>query len=230
MPSGTYMSSRLNDVPVRTERGAEIIRREPREIPRRLRGLLLAIDGRQTVQTYIDKLEGFGDVEALLSELATLGLLELRSGPRRPTRGARSDSDSTFGDSTFSGFTPLQEVMGDRVKLFQTFAEATVPGAFEDLVRVAQIDHRDYVPPEPAPQAATGDDHVQRQIDSLFSLLEAVRNERKTLRGRVERLHKYRVMADMLTVENRRLLTGVYALAGACALLIGVIVLTGVCR
>ena len=229
MPAENYMSSRLNDVPVRTERGAEIIRREPREIPRRLRGLLLAIDGRQTVQTYIDKLEGFGDVEALLSELATLGLLELRSGPRRP-RGARPDADSTFGESTYSGFTPLEEVMGDRVKLYQTFAEATVPGAFEDLVRVAQIDDRNYVPPEPPPEAPGDDDHVRRQIDSLFSLLEAVRNERKTLRGRVERLHKYRVMADLLTIENRRLLTGVYALAGACALLIGVIVLTGVCR
>ena len=244
MSSTSYVSSRLDDVAVRTERGAEIIRREPREIPRRLRGLLLAIDGRQTIRTYIEKLDGFGDVEALLSELATLGLLELRSGPRRiktrvsgtdSTFGESTDStfgeptDSTFGESTFSGFAALDAVMGDRDQLFETFAEATVPGTFDDLVRVAQIDNRDYMPPASPPPPAPGDDHVRQQVDSLFSLLEAVRNERKALRGRLERMHKYRAAAEMLTMENQRLLIGIYALAGVCALLIGVVVLTGIC-
>ncbi len=70
--------SRLDDLVIRTERGNELVRRNPRELPRRLRVLLLAIDGTHTVQLYVQTLKGFGDIADLLVELAALGLIRLR--------------------------------------------------------------------------------------------------------------------------------------------------------
>ncbi|NJM43501.1 MAG: hypothetical protein HC858_05120 [Brachymonas sp.] len=61
----------------RTERGTEIVKRDPRQMPRRLRVLLLAIDGAQPVNLYTQTLKGFGDVSDLLIELINLGMVRL---------------------------------------------------------------------------------------------------------------------------------------------------------
>ncbi len=79
MSTPALIAKRLQDIPVRSPRGNEMIRRDPRELPRRLRGLLLAINGQQTVGAYVHTLAGFGDVLALMNELLQLGLIELRS-------------------------------------------------------------------------------------------------------------------------------------------------------
>ena len=62
---------------VRTERGSELVKRDPRQMPRRLRVLLLAIDGAQPVKLYTQTLKGFGDVSELLIELINLGMVRL---------------------------------------------------------------------------------------------------------------------------------------------------------
>jgi hypothetical protein len=268
----TFISKRLNDVAVRTARCNDIIRREPREIPRRLRGLLLAIDGRQPVRTYLSKLDGFGDVEALLSELATLGLIELKSPRRRRTvapdgGAANGDSrlESNFGDSVYadSNFAPMSNfgsdsIYGDSTVLpdaahraqraerdepppptrqgaamlgevverrLEPFA-ATLPGTFDDLVRVARLTNPGYDPAAPKVVAPTNEItrelDAQRQVDSLFVMLEAVRGERRELKERVTQLRKnHRELTESLQRRNSQLLTAVCVLAGICLVLGG---------
>lgn len=239
MSQPSFISSRLDDVAARTPRGNEIIRREPREIPRRLRGLLLSIDGRQTVRTYIANLKGFGDVEAVMSELATLGLIEFRSGRRkRKESSVDVDLDSQFSDSlmsefppsegTYGGISPAEEMLDDPARLFQTFAETTMPGSFSDLVRVAQMENKAYVPPPPPPPGKEMD--IQSQVASLFALLEATRGERKVLKERVIQLRKYRDRAQTLAAENGRLQTGVYFLAATCTLLVIMLLMMALLR
>ncbi|RZJ03733.1 MAG: hypothetical protein EOO54_25665 [Haliea sp.] len=240
MSQPSFISSRLDDVASRTPRGNEIIRREPREVPRRLRGLLLSIDGRQSVRTYIENLKGFGDVEAVMSELALLGLIEFRSG--RKKRVAKSgldlDLDSHFDDSllsefpssegTFGGISPAEQMLDDPAMLFEAFAQTTMPGSFNDLVRVAQIENKAYVPPPPPPPGKEMD--IQSQVASLFALLEATRGERKVLKERVVQLRKYRDRAQTLAAENGRLQTGVYFLAATCTLLVIMLLMMALLR
>ncbi|MEO7547140.1 MAG: hypothetical protein ABIT82_01860 [Ramlibacter sp.] len=240
MSNPSFISTRLEDIAARTPRGNEIIRREPREVPRRMRGLLLSIDGRQTVRTYIESLKGFGDVEAVMSELATLGLIEFRSGRKKRAKGADIDVDldSMFDDSlisefpasdgTYGGISPVEQMLDDPAKLFQTFAETTMPGSFSDLVRVAQIDNKAYVPSAPPPPGKEAD--IQSQVASLFTLLEAVRSERRVLKERVVQLRKYRERAQTLTTENSRLQNGVYFLAATCTLLVIMLLMMALLR
>ena len=228
----SFISYRLDEVAVRTARGTGIIKREPRDVPRRLRAILLAIDGRQPVRAYIDTLAGFGDVEAALSELATLGLIEFRSGPRQPRLVPPADpGDSRFQESSYSGMAPLEDLMRDPAKLVDTLSQSTNPGSFDDLVRVAKLDNRGYVasPPPPAP-APMRPRNLDRQVESLFAMLDAVRGERKTLQERVARLRKYRERAHFLASENRRLAGGVNKLLGICAALVGFLLLVALRR
>lgn len=258
-----FIAKRLHDVAVRTPRCNDIIRREPREIPRRLRGLLLAIDGRQPIRTYLDQLDGFGDVESLLAELATLGLIEFKSARRRPRAptepGPASDSrqDSNFGDSAFADsnyFSPDTNFGGDSVfgpgsaapqggakgarrpagrppaaaqeppadRRPQPFSD-TLPGSFDELVQVARLSHPGYDPTSAQGMAAiahpSADLDAQRQVDSLFVLLDTVRSERRELKERIGQLKKQRDLAEKLVRQNRHLLTAVCVLAGLCLLL-----------
>ena len=254
----TFISKRLNDVAVRTPRCNDIIRREPREIPRRLRGLLLAIDGRQPIRTYMDQLDGFGDVEALMAELATLGLIEFKSPRRSRVReganGSDSRLDSNFGDSIYadsnfasfasdsllSDSTVMPDVGGRAERSVAERANAlldqamerraapfavTLPGSFDELVRVARLTNPTYDPTSPqakvAADTATADLDAQRQVDSLFVLLETVRGERRELKERIGQLKKHREIADKLVHQNRQLLTAVCVLGGMCLLLAG---------
>lgn len=262
MNPATSLLKRHGDIAVRTARCNEIIRREPREIPRRLRGLLLAIDGRQPVSTYLDKLDGFGNVEGLIAELAALGLIEFKSPRRRrrrePDSGIGGQGNSTFGsDSNFGSDSMLESNFGSESTLgsdsnfgpdsllqaerggssgrtghpnvprhYETFSP-TMPGGFDDLVRDAALRFPGFQSPAAQPlacaasmAAAPGNQtDVQRQVDSLFLLLETVRGERRELRTRVNQLKKHRQAAESLRVQNRRLLIGLVVSGGACVLL-----------
>jgi hypothetical protein len=228
----SFISHRLDEIAVRSARGTDIIKREPRDVPRRLRAILLAIDGRQPARAYINTLVGFGDVEAALSELATLGLIEFRSNAKRSRVTPPADpADSRFDDSSFSSFAPLEDLMRAPDRLFETLSQATTPGSFDDLVRVAKLDNPAYVErPPPPPPAPVRPKDLDRQVESLFALLDAARGERKTLKERVARLRKYRERAQYLASENRRLISGVYTLSGTCALLVGLMLLLAMRR
>lgn len=236
------LASRLNDRPVRTGRGNEFLKRDAREIPRRLRGVLLAIDGRQSVRTYVEKLDGFGDVAALIGELMALGLVELHSGshrrPSAPAAAARAVRDSGFTDSVANssgfgdthpstgGYDTMKALIDDPREVFQTLAASTIPGGFDDLVRVARLDNQDYAPPvAPMPPPDPG-----RQLEGLFNLLDAVRGERKALRDRVASLRKYRDRCQQLQRENARLTNGVFLLALACGVLVVLVLVLAVRR
>jgi hypothetical protein len=70
---GLYVSY----VVVRTERANQIIKRDPKEIPRRLRLLLLAVDGQQDLGAYYNNLKGFGEVQELITELIQMDMVRL---------------------------------------------------------------------------------------------------------------------------------------------------------
>jgi hypothetical protein len=221
------IAGRPDDVVKRTALGQDIIRRDPRELPRRLRGLLLAVDGRQTVATYIRSLDGFGDVSALLGELMSLGLIELRTRKRARMPDGREVSVSTFDSSTFdstfydsmqSEFSSMEGLMNDEERMMHTLYDNTLPGSFDDMMRVAQADHPE-LPPAPPP-APVSDMDMQKQVDSLFKLLEEVRDERKVLKEKITQLRKYRQKAKDLTETNQRLSSGLYALAVTCGVLV----------
>lgn len=211
-----YLGARMDEIPARTPRGNEIIRRDPREIPRRLRGLLLAIDGRQPTHTYLTKLEGFGDVTELLWELITLDLVELRGRARRSANGNGGAEDSAL-DVSSGGYTQLDALLEDESRAFQTFAESTLTGTFDDLVRVAQADNRAYRPPAPPPPTRADSADVKKQVESLFNLLESVRGERNHLKERLASSQKYRERARRLYEDNSRLSRTIYLLSGTCA-------------
>lgn len=67
---------------IRTAAGNEAALNPRSSLPRKLRTLLIGIDGRTRVGTYINCLSSFGDVDALLSSLHEAGLIE-PIGPMR---------------------------------------------------------------------------------------------------------------------------------------------------
>jgi hypothetical protein len=211
------LNTRLNDLVVRTERGNAVVRRNPRELPRRLRVLLLAVDGTHTVQLYVQTLKGFGDIGELLVDLSTLGLVELQPPEVAFRQGVRSQQYSALNDllddSRFSS------------EAADVLYGTTAPGSFDEMLRVAQIEQPDFRPsPMPAPAPVTPE--VQKiQIESLFELLDAVRGERRTLKKRLAKMDKLRETAKKLDTENQRLFAYICGLASACvALLIALVV------
>lgn len=219
---GPYLDALL----CRTPEAAAIVRREPREIPRRLRGLLLAIDGRHTARTYIERLRGFGDVEALLVELISLGLVQFQ---HRQARVATIEDAIAFeqaagrsGAFTHSDLSPLGGWPADPRAMAHALADDTVRGPFDDLLRVAAADAtragngpmaESPLAPPPPPSA------IEQQVESLFGLLEAVRTERKQLRERVVAMRKYRERARALQAQNQRLRRMVSGLSVLCGVL-----------
>jgi tetrahydromethanopterin S-methyltransferase subunit F len=245
MSAQSLLTTRFNDIPVRSPRGNEMIRRDPRELPRRIRGLLLAINGQQTVGAYVHTLVGFGDVAALLDELMQLGLIELRSQTKnqiRPER-ARAPADaqeSGFAESmylmtdsgglessfmdphTLSNDSPaMDSVFKDPQHMMNTLYDSTVRGSFEDLVRETRRANPDFMAAPPAPPLTA--EVKNKQVESLFKLLEDVRRERHALKRRVEQLRKYRDRSKLLAQENKRLSQGMLALAITCGMLVTVL-------
>ena len=202
--------SRLNDLVVRTERGNALVRRNPRELPRRLRALLLAIDGSHTVQLYVQTLKGFGDIGDLLVELAALGLIRLRVPGEAHGEGDRAEQisalDQLLDDSRFNP-PDVQDVLYG----------ITAPGSFDAMLRVARIETVDFeLPPAPAP-APVPVQVQQVQVESLFVLLEDVRQERRSLKDKLTQMNQIRSKARQLESANQRLRRSVFALSGLCA-------------
>ncbi len=216
------LNTRLNDLVARTERGNAVVRRNPRELPRRLRVLLLAIDGTHTVQLYVQTLKGFGDIGELLVDLSALGLVELQPPEVAFRQGARSPQYSALNDllddSRFSS------------EAADVLYGTTAPGSFDEMLRVAKIEQPDFrPPPRPAPVPVTPE--IQKiQIESLFELLDAVRGERRTLKKRLAKMDKLRENAKRLDAENQRLFAYVFALGTACAALLVALVVMWVRR
>ncbi len=192
------LSRRLHVV-TRTERGLAVVRRDPRALPRRLRLLLLSIDGGQTVQVYEQTLQGFGDVPALLTELLSLGLVQLQA-PHEARANATPDSQSALDllleDSDFNSQIVTEMLYG-----------TTTPGSFEEMLRVSQQTTPNLIatlaaPPAPAPVS----EQVQEtQMASLFALLEATRGERLMLKNQLTKMHKLKKAGSRLLKENKRL-------------------------
>jgi hypothetical protein len=134
--------SRLSDLVVRTQSGDAVVQRNPRELPRRLRVLLLAIDGSHTVQLYVQTLKGFGDIADLLVELMAFGLVRLRSPQEIQAQTQPSnqfaDLDNLLDDSRFSSGHGADVLYG-----------TTTAGSFDEMLRMAKIELPEFKPPPP---------------------------------------------------------------------------------
>ncbi len=201
-------------VVVRTERGNTIVKRDPREMPRRLRVLLLAIDGGQAVNLYTQTLKGFGDVSELLIELVNLGMVRLiePSLAKQQKASGRNEShaalDSLLDDSRFNSETAAEVFYG-----------ATTPGSFDDMVRVARIERPEFKPAVASAPSAVAAPEQKAQIESLFNLLESVRGERTNLKQQIIKLQRVKEAAARLHHENQKLQNWVYGLGISCAML-----------
>jgi hypothetical protein len=207
------LHSRLKYFVVRTERGASLVRRDPRELPRRLRVLLLAIDGGQTVELYVNTLNGFGDISELLIELLALGLIELKPPGEMYNAPRHSEEYSVLNelldDSRFDSQSTADMLYG-----------ATVPGSFDDMLRTAQLESPGLELPIARPPAPVSPEAQKAQIESLFDLLEKVRGERRGLRHKLGKMEKMRVRGLQLEKNNRRLKATVFILATVCIALL----------
>ena len=110
-----FMRSAGMTIYARTILGNEVALTADSPLPRKLRTLLIAIDGRTSLDVYIKSLSSFGDVEALMESLLQAGLIEVipSRGPvqkdavdkaaetffAKQQRVAWSDTDSTGGST-----------------------------------------------------------------------------------------------------------------------------------
>jgi hypothetical protein len=204
---GTYITKR-------TERGDGIIKRDPRQMPRRLRVLLLAIDGNSNVNLYTKTLKGFGDVSELMVELINLGLVKLiepeldkhqKAAGRKASFAAL---DEMLDDSRFDSEAAAEVLYG-----------STTPGGFEEMLRVARVEKPEYKPPPAPPPSPVPAADQKAQIDSVFQLLDSVRGERKHLKHKLAKLERVKESAVRLHNENQRLQNWVYGLGITCAML-----------
>ncbi len=202
----------LNHLVVRTERGNTMVQRNPRELPRRLRVLLLAVDGSHTVELYVQTLKGFGDIGDLLIELMGLGLVSLHNPrnalPTPPAHEPYAQLNALLDDSRFGTEQSANVLYG-----------ATAPGSFDEMLRIAQLESPQYMPPPPPPPAPISLEVQRAQIESLFDLLEAVRGERRGLKYRLKKMDKIKTVAVQLDKENQRLFKYVFMLSTVCVAL-----------
>jgi hypothetical protein len=214
------LNLRLNDLVVRTERGDTVVRRNPRELPRRLRVLLLAVDGTHTVQLYVQTLKGFGDIGDLMVELLALGLVKLTM-----------ESDTKILLSKEQQLSELNQLLDDSRFNPQAAAEVmygtTAPGSFDEMLRVARIEEPDIkqMLPPPPPPAPVSPEAQKVQVESLFELLESVRGERRNLQHKLAKMKRLRETAIRLDKENQRLFTWVFVLSTTCVALLVALVL-----
>jgi hypothetical protein len=203
-------------VVVRTERANELIRRDPREMPRRLRLLLLAIDGQQDLATYANNLKGFGEILDLTSELIQMDMVRLVDPAlaRQQRMSGKSaeymNMDSVMDDSRFSDSS-----QGSSDDLFYG---STTPGALERLVGYAQNEYPDYKPPS-APPVPVTPAVQQQQVESVFEMLEAVRGERTELKLRLMRYRNLKKVSRGIHDENKQLKAQLSRLKTTCVLL-----------
>jgi hypothetical protein len=69
-----------SDVPVKTDAGNRELAQRAHKLSPRVRSLLIVIHGTDTVAELTQTFSAFGDIDAGLSELASLGLIRVREG------------------------------------------------------------------------------------------------------------------------------------------------------
>ncbi|TAG27005.1 MAG: hypothetical protein EAZ37_06670 [Burkholderiales bacterium] len=203
-------------VVVRTESANALIKRDPREMPRHLRLLLLAVDGLQDLGTYVSNLKGFGDIEALIRELIQMDMVRLVD----PALARQRHMAGKSADDMAEGSEIAQSMYGQNLSSEELFYGSTAPGSLEALVSVAREHYPEYRPAQaPAQQIAPA---VQtQQVESLFEMLEAVRAERTGLK---QHLLRYKGLkkasrsiheeSKLLKIKIQRMKTAMLILAG----------------
>jgi hypothetical protein len=207
-------------VVVRTESANALIRRDPREMPRHLRLLLLAVDGLQDLGTYITNLKGFGDIEALIRELIQMDMVRLVDPAlARQRHMAGKSAESMAEDSDIA-----QSMYGQNLSTEELFYGSTAPGSLEALVRTAQEQYPAYRPtPSLAKQIAPA---VQtQQVESLFEMLEAVRVERTELKKHLLRYKGLKKTSRDIHQESKQLKRHITQLRFICAGLVGLLLI-----
>jgi hypothetical protein len=201
-------------VVVRTERANELIKRDPREMPRRLRLLLLAVDGQQDLGTYATNLKGFGNILDLVGELIQMDMVRLVDPAlaRQQRMSGKSANymamDSEMDDSRY----------GNSIQSEELFYGSTKPGSFEALVNLAQEQYPDYRPPVPSGQPVAPATQ-QQQVESLFQMLEAVRGERTELKLHLMRYKGLKKTSRSVHQESKQLKIQLTRLKITCGVL-----------
>lgn len=187
-------------VVVRTERANALIKRDPREMPKHLRLLLLAVDGQQDLGTYATNLKGFGDILDLVGELIQMDMVRLVDpalARQRRMSGKSADymaMDSEIDESRYRQSLPSEEL----------FYGSTKPGSLEVLVDIAHEQYPDYRPRiEPGRPVGAAAQH--EQVESLFQLLEAVRGERSGLKQHLLRYKGLKKTSRNIHQESQQL-------------------------
>jgi hypothetical protein len=193
-----------NAIVVRTERGNKLVQTDPRQMPRRLRVLLLSIDGMQPVHLYTQTLKGFGDIGEILVELVNLGMVKLID-PSIHRQEQASGKSATYN--------ALDSLLDDLLY------GNTTPGSFDDIVRVARAEQPKFEPPVAPPPAPVAPQAQKAQIESLFAMLDATRQERIKLKEQVAKLHRVQQAGLKLHHNNIKLQNWVFGLGLTCAAL-----------
>jgi hypothetical protein len=201
-------------VVVRTERANQLIKRDPREMPRRLRLLLLAVDGHQDLGTYAFNLKGFGDILELIGELIQMDMVSLVDPALARQRRMAGKSanymalDSRMDDSRFDNSAQFEELIYG----------STAPGSLDSLVGHAQELYPSFQPQTlstPVIPAAT----QEQQVESLFKMLEAVRGERSELKQHLERYRGLKKASQEVRQESKQLKAQLKRLKITCGVL-----------
>ena len=100
---------------VRTAAGNDAALNTDFPLPRKLRTLLISIDGRSTLDTYVNSLSSFGDVAALLESLVQVGLIQAVAAPlSHGDAEAQKPKGSTFGRQSATGWSNTDISMTNR--------------------------------------------------------------------------------------------------------------------
>jgi hypothetical protein len=212
-------------VVVRTERANQLIKRDPREMPRRLRLLLLAVDGHQDLGTYAFNLKGFGDILELVGELIQMDMVRLVDPAlaRQQRMAGKSanymELDSKIDDSRFDNSVQFEEMIYGTTK----------PGSLEALVGHAKQEYPEYEPPAQTTQAVAPATQEQ-QVESLFAMLEAVRGERSELKLHLLRYKGLKKTARNIQQESKQLKAQIQRLKVTCGVLFAALVISVLTR
>ena len=91
-------------------------------LPRKLRTLLISIDGKTSIETYVSSLSSFGDVASLLESLLNAGLIEASRSPAKPGPAADTKPAGARSRSAAAAPAPVQDSVAEweRTAVMQT--------------------------------------------------------------------------------------------------------------
>lgn len=155
---------------IRTAAGNEAALNPQSALPRKLRSLLISINGRTRLSTYVSSLSSFGDVEALLQSLLQAGLIRVSE----PQIGADSVSTDTFGTTPGNTFDKATHASWRTTDAGNTPWQGTQGGGtqapVDDLLSWSKFQQpptapvASYSPPAPRPGATTADYQLRNAI------------------------------------------------------------------